>query len=161
MKHWTFVCILFGLLMGIVVSLINSYNRDDKVATSPNYLIVAEDTLFYKDEGSMTFEEYWNMKKHTYIYNGEIGVAHNEMLPPKGLVQSASDAALIADAYIRFAFGQTVSSVSQPYIVEDKDSFWTVMSKCVLGHNRGCAMMTIKKNDGFSDVFIRKEDSNI
>ena len=141
--------------MGYIISLIISNNRDDKEESGSLYLIVAEDTLCYEDNRTITYEDYWNMEKYTYIYNGEIGIIHNELLPVNGLFRTASDAALIADAYICFSFGHFASSVSQPYLVEDKDSVWLVMSKYNNVYKRGCAMMTISKKDGYSEVFVR------
>lgn len=155
MKPLTIISIFGGILMGYIISLISSNNRDDKVISGPSCLIIAEDTLYYENEGVITFANYLNMEKHTYIYNGEIGIQHDELLPVKGFVQTASDAALIADAYIQFAFGHFASSASQPYVVEDRDSLWYVMSKCTDVHKRGCAMMTISKKDGYSEVFVR------
>ena len=141
--------------MGYIISLISFNNRDDKAISDPSCLIISEDTIYYENGGAITFADYWNMEKHTYIYNGEIGIQHNELLPVKGFVQTASDAALIADAYIHFTFGHYASSLSQPYIVEDRDSLWYVMSKCTNVYKRGCAMMTISKKDGYSEVFVR------
>ena len=109
MKKLTLISIWGGILIGYIISLINSNNRDDKAISGSSCLITAEDTLHYEYDGAITYEDYWNMKKHTYIYNGEIGIQHNELLPLKGFVQTASDAALIADAYILFAFGHFAS----------------------------------------------------
>lgn len=153
-KKITIISIIWGILMGYIFSLISSNNRDGKNASG--YLFIdAKDTICYEDNGTITFEDYLNKEKYTYIYNGEIGILHNDLLPEKGFVQTASDAALIADAYIHFTFGHFISSVSQPYLVEERDSLWYVMSKCANVHKRGCAMMTISKRDGSSEVYVK------
>ena len=64
----TLISIFGGILTGFIVSLIISNDRDGKVVSVRPCIIVAEDTLYYEDDGTITFEDYSKMVKYAYIY---------------------------------------------------------------------------------------------